>query len=199
MAAGLDALGIGVGERVAMVSQNSARLLTALFGVSGSGRVLVPINFRLVAEEVRYIVEHSGARVLLVDPELAESLADVECEHRFVIGAEADAALMRLRRRADRVGARRGRHRHHQLHVGHDGAAQGRAAHPPQPVAQRLDLRLAHGRQRPRRVPAHAPPVPLQRMGHALRRHRDGRRARHPAQGRRRRRSCAGSSSTASR
>ena len=52
MAAGLDALGIGVGERVAMVSHNSARLLTALFGVSGSGRVLVPINFRLVAEEV---------------------------------------------------------------------------------------------------------------------------------------------------
>ena len=48
------------GERVAIVSHNSARLLTALFGVSGSGRILVPVNFRLVAEEVRYIVEHSG-------------------------------------------------------------------------------------------------------------------------------------------
>ncbi len=94
MASGLDALGIGIGERVAMVSQNSARLLTALFGVSGSGRVLVPVNFRLVAAEVRYIVEHSGARVLLIDPELAEALADVDCEHRFVIGTEADAVLM---------------------------------------------------------------------------------------------------------
>ena len=52
IAAGLDELGIGVGERVAMVSHNSARLLTALFGVSGSGRILVPVNFRLVAEEV---------------------------------------------------------------------------------------------------------------------------------------------------
>ena len=41
MAAGLDEMGIGVGERVAMVSHNSARLLTALFGVSGSGRILV--------------------------------------------------------------------------------------------------------------------------------------------------------------
>ena len=61
----------------------------------GLGRVLVPINFRLVAEEVRYIVEHSGARVLLIDPEIAESLAEIECEHRFVIGAEADTALMR--------------------------------------------------------------------------------------------------------
>jgi fatty-acyl-CoA synthase len=94
MAAGLDRLGIGHGERVAMVSQNSARLLTALFGVSGSGRILVPINFRLVAEEVRYIVGHCGARVLLIDPELEEAMADVECEHRFIIGAESDAVLM---------------------------------------------------------------------------------------------------------
>lgn len=85
-AARLDALGIGVGERVAYVSHNSARLLTAFYGVCGWGRVLVPINFRLSVEEVRYIVEHSGARVLYVDPELDEALADVECEHRFVIG-----------------------------------------------------------------------------------------------------------------
>jgi acyl-CoA synthetase (AMP-forming)/AMP-acid ligase II len=95
-AAGLDALGIGQGERIAIVSQNSARLLTSFYGVSGSGRILVPINFRLVAEEVRYIIEHSGARVLLVDPELADAMQSVECEHKYVIGAEADAALMRF-------------------------------------------------------------------------------------------------------
>src|SRR6187200_1572787 len=96
MAAGLDDLGIGVGDRVAMVSQNSARLLTALFGVSGSGRVLVPINFRLAAEEVKYIVGHSGARVLLVDPELEDALKEVECERTYVIGADADAELLRF-------------------------------------------------------------------------------------------------------
>lgn len=95
MAAGLEALGIGVGERVAVLSQNSGRLLTAFFGVSGYGRILVPINFRLAAEEVKYIIEHSGARVLLVDPELDEAMAAVACEHRFVIGAESDAALLR--------------------------------------------------------------------------------------------------------
>ena len=95
IAAGLDALGIGVGERVAMVSHNSARLLTALFGVSGSGRILVPVNFRLVAEEVSYIVEHSGARILLVDPELEDALSSVECEMKWTIGAETDAELMR--------------------------------------------------------------------------------------------------------
>ena len=92
-AAALDAMEIATGERVAIVSHNSARLLTALFGVSGSGRVLVPINFRLVAEEVRYIVGHCGARILLVDPELDEALADVQCERRYVIGTETDAPL----------------------------------------------------------------------------------------------------------
>jgi fatty-acyl-CoA synthase len=96
LAAGLDALGIAPGERVAMVSHNSARLLTALFGVSGSGRILVPINFRLVAEEVKYIVAHSGARVLLIDPELEHAMADVECEMKWSIGADSDAVLMRF-------------------------------------------------------------------------------------------------------
>ncbi|MEX2253896.1 MAG: AMP-binding protein [Acidimicrobiia bacterium] len=94
-AAALDDLGIAAGERVAVVSHNSARLLLALFGVSGSGRILVPVNFRLNAEEVAYIVEHSGASVLLVDPELDDELRDVKAAHRFVIGAESDAAMFR--------------------------------------------------------------------------------------------------------
>jgi len=95
-AAGLDSLGIPQGARVAVVSQNSARLLTSFYGVSASGRVLVPINFRLVAEEVAYIVEHSGAEVLIVDPELDEPLAAVTARHRFVIGAESDEVLYRF-------------------------------------------------------------------------------------------------------
>ncbi|HET7194535.1 MAG TPA: AMP-binding protein [Nocardioides sp.] len=85
-AAKLDELGIGVGDRVAVVSHNSARLLTSFFGVAGSGRVLVPVNFRLRPDEVAYIVEHSGARVLLVDPELDDALADIKAEFRFVLG-----------------------------------------------------------------------------------------------------------------
>ena len=89
-AARLDQLGIGAGERVAVVSHNSSRLLTSFFGVCGWGRVLVPVNFRLRPEEVRYIVEHSGARALYVDPELEDSLKDVECEHTFVLGTDGD-------------------------------------------------------------------------------------------------------------
>jgi fatty-acyl-CoA synthase len=92
-AVALDGLGVGRGERVAVVSHNAARLLVSFFGVSAWGRVLVPVNFRLNADEVRYIVEHSGATVLLVDPELDESLAGVEAKHRFALGAGSDGDL----------------------------------------------------------------------------------------------------------
>ena len=95
LAAGLDELGVGRGERVAVVSHNSARLLELFFGVTAWGRVLVPVNFRLSRDEVAYIVEHSGASVLLVDPELDATLADVTATHRFVLGKESDAALLR--------------------------------------------------------------------------------------------------------
>src|SRR5271166_6217207 len=64
LALALDDLGVAHGERVAIVSPNSARFLTAFFGVSGFGRILVPINFRLTSAEMAYIVEHSGASVL---------------------------------------------------------------------------------------------------------------------------------------
>jgi hypothetical protein len=87
-AAGLDALGIAPGERVAILSKNSARLLIALFGVSGFGRILVPINFRLNHLEIAYIVEHSGASLLLVDPELADTVADIPCARKLVLGAD---------------------------------------------------------------------------------------------------------------
>ncbi|MGH9056941.1 MAG: AMP-binding protein [Acidimicrobiales bacterium] len=92
-AAGLDALGVKVGERVAVVSHNSARLLTSYFGVSSWGRVLVPVNFRLAAPEVSYIVEHCGASMLLIDPELEEPLAEVKCARRYVLGEASDKEL----------------------------------------------------------------------------------------------------------
>jgi fatty-acyl-CoA synthase len=86
----LDELGVGPGERVAIVSHNSARLLAGFYGVSAWGRVYVPVNFRLSADEISYIVGHCGATVLLVDPELDEALAGVEATHRFVLGRDDD-------------------------------------------------------------------------------------------------------------
>ncbi|MFQ5558415.1 MAG: AMP-binding protein [Acidimicrobiales bacterium] len=94
MGAGLDRLGVPMGGRVAMVSANAGRLLAGFWGVSGNGRVFVPINYRLSHGEVGYIVGHCGADVLLVDPELGEAMAGIECEHTFVLGDESDSALL---------------------------------------------------------------------------------------------------------
>ena len=94
--AGLDALGVGEGERVAVVSHNAARLLELLYALPASGRVCVPVNFRLGPDEVRYIVGHSGASVLLVDPELDDALQDVTAAHRFVLGERTEGELMRF-------------------------------------------------------------------------------------------------------
>src|SRR3712207_1288835 len=91
--AGLDALGVGAGERIAVVSHNAARLLEVLLAVPSSGRVAVPVNFRLGEEEVRYIVGHCGARVLLVDPELETSLKGVSAEHKLGTGEEYEQLL----------------------------------------------------------------------------------------------------------
>jgi acyl-CoA synthetase (AMP-forming)/AMP-acid ligase II len=98
VAAGLDELGVGVGERVAVVSHNAARLLELLYGVPSYGRILVPINFRLSHDEVSYIVEHSGASVLLVDPTVDEPLADIPVKHRFVLGRDSDENFLRFDR-----------------------------------------------------------------------------------------------------
>ena len=93
MACALDRMGIAHGARVAIVSPNSARFVIALFGVSGFGRVLVPVNFRLNAEEVRYVVRHSGAEVLLIDPELDVALTGVTAPHRLLLDGVEDAEL----------------------------------------------------------------------------------------------------------
>ncbi|MFE5208038.1 AMP-binding protein [Streptomyces sp. NPDC056600] len=94
--AGFDALGVAEGERIAVVSHNSARLLELLFAVPMSGRICVPVNFRLRPDEVDYIVRQSGASVLLVDPELDAELAQVSVRHRFVLGEETERTLMRF-------------------------------------------------------------------------------------------------------
>src|SRR5437870_6166329 len=93
LALALDRLSIGPGERVAIVSPNSARLLVALFGVTAFGRILVPINYRLTAGEVGYIVAHAEAALLLVDPELDEALDEVSAPRRLRLDGREDAEL----------------------------------------------------------------------------------------------------------
>jgi fatty-acyl-CoA synthase len=75
LARGLRASGVEPGDRVACLLPNVPAMLHAHFGVPLAGGVLVAVNTRLSAEEVRYILDHSGATVLVVDSAL---LAAVE-------------------------------------------------------------------------------------------------------------------------
>ncbi len=139
MALALDRLRVPAGGRVAIVSPNASRFMISYFGVSGYGRVLVPVNYRLRADEISYIVEHSGAI----------SHAGGPRDRRGAVrgdGQGTHSARRRRRRgtvrpgpgghrvgqhRPGRLGARRGCDLHDQLHLGHHRAPQGSAAHAP--------------------------------------------------------------------
>lgn len=72
LATGLAAQGIASGDRVAVLARNSHAFAALRFAVARLGAVLVPINFMLSADEARYILEHSGARLLCTDSGLTE-------------------------------------------------------------------------------------------------------------------------------
>ncbi len=67
LGSGLDAMGVGKGERVAILAANGRRYLEAFFGIPAAGRVVVPLNTRLAEVELAAILRNSGARVLLTD------------------------------------------------------------------------------------------------------------------------------------
>ena len=77
LATALRAAGVGPGDRVAYLLPNVPEMLVAHFAVPLAGAVLVAINTRLSAEEVRYICDHSGSVVLVVDAAFAPTVAPV--------------------------------------------------------------------------------------------------------------------------
>jgi fatty-acyl-CoA synthase len=89
----LDAMGVGRGERVAIISPNAVKMLITLYAAMGAGRVLVPINFRLSAKEAQFIVEDSQASLLLVDPLLDEQFRAVVAPKRVVLDGVEDEEL----------------------------------------------------------------------------------------------------------
>jgi fatty-acyl-CoA synthase len=66
VAAGIAALGIQPGDRVAILSRNSAAFAATRYAVAAVGAILVPVNFMLNVDEAAYILKHSGARLLFV-------------------------------------------------------------------------------------------------------------------------------------
>ncbi len=83
LASALRHAGIEKGERVAFLSPNVPAMLEAHFGVPLSGGSLVAINTRLAPDEIGYILNHSQARALFVDTELASLVDPVLSELEF--------------------------------------------------------------------------------------------------------------------
>src|SRR5262252_1707620 len=70
LAAALETLGVGPGDRVATLAWNHGPHLEAYFGIPLVGGVLHTLNLRLHPDELAYIVEHAGDRTVLVDETL---------------------------------------------------------------------------------------------------------------------------------
>ena len=111
VASGLKGQGVGTGDVVALLSYNCAEFLTTIFAANHLGAIAMPINWRLAAEEVRFILEHSQAAALVCDAELAALAGDAlgrldPGQHvaRICIGAAPDGwiAFDELEQRPDR-------------------------------------------------------------------------------------------------
>jgi acyl-CoA synthetase (AMP-forming)/AMP-acid ligase II len=93
--AALRAGGVEPGDRVAYLMPNLPEMLIAHFAVPLAGGVLVAINTRLTAEEISYILRHSGAKILIVDAAmlpLAVAAADqAGTVGQLVVAADAEA------------------------------------------------------------------------------------------------------------
>ncbi len=73
----LGARGVAPSDRVALFMHNCPEYLLGLYGAWAAGAGVVPINAKLHAKEAAYILENSGAKLVLVTPELGKELAQV--------------------------------------------------------------------------------------------------------------------------
>jgi carnitine-CoA ligase len=82
--AGLQSLGVGKGDRVAILSATRVEVVLALFGIARSGAIAVPLNTFLKGEFLRFQIQESEPKAIVVDAEGAAELAAVvgELKHR---------------------------------------------------------------------------------------------------------------------
>ena len=73
----LLAQGVGSGDRVCILSPNSHFFLESFYATSQIGAILVPLNYRLIAADHEYILNHAGVSAVLVDAELTRVLDEI--------------------------------------------------------------------------------------------------------------------------
>ena len=67
--AALQAMGVGEGDRVAYISSNTCSHLEGYYAVPQIGGVIVPVNYRLTADDFAYLITHSGSKVVCAHPD----------------------------------------------------------------------------------------------------------------------------------
>ncbi|MEO6398469.1 MAG: AMP-binding protein, partial [Tepidiformaceae bacterium] len=77
LAHALTRLGVKQGDRVCILSPNSHYFLESYYGVTQLGAVLVPLNYRLVASDHEYILNHAGVTTVLVDYEYTKVVDEI--------------------------------------------------------------------------------------------------------------------------
>ena len=145
LANALLGLGLSKGDRVAILAYNCVEWAEIYAATAKAGLVAVPINFRLLGQEVRFIVENAEASALIVQDELAGVVEEIRTELslparplRPFRPAPVPGRIPRLRR-ADGGGQRRRtrsarparRSVDADVHLGHHGKPQGRCPQPP--------------------------------------------------------------------
>ncbi|MGH7354538.1 MAG: acyl--CoA ligase family protein [Candidatus Rokuibacteriota bacterium] len=90
LASGLRALGLRHLDRVAAILPNTPAMLEMHFGVPAAGLVLVPINVRLTSDDVDYILQHSGSKVLVVDAEFEPLVKPLDLAARGITVIRCD-------------------------------------------------------------------------------------------------------------
>lgn len=78
VAQGLRVLGVGPGDRVACLTKHMAECGLLLLGAAKLGAVCMPVNWRLAAPEIEYIVDHGQAKVLMTDDSFAPTVAQAK-------------------------------------------------------------------------------------------------------------------------
>ena len=86
LAGALRAAGVKPGDRIAFLSLNCHRLLEAYYGVLEAGAVLLPLNVRLAPQELAYILNDAGARMLFLQQEFLDA---VDCFRQDVISVKS--------------------------------------------------------------------------------------------------------------
>lgn len=77
LSAALHNAGIREGEHVAVMLPNTHYMLECFYGISQLGAVMVPLNYRLQAEDLQYIINHSDAKMLIVDAGFSGPIEEV--------------------------------------------------------------------------------------------------------------------------